>query len=168
MRRKNKEKRILNQSQKGYSMIEMLGVLAIVGILSIGGVSGYQLAMARKKAVDITDYISLLAIRVASRDQVYSIPQNCSNFNTQQLVMPEEYFSQCTLTTDAYRNVFINVETQDTMSEQIVAALAQKCTPQFYVSTDAKQFIVGNSPKACGTFSSDPISYEPGSSEGGS
>ena len=104
MSRKNKEKRLLNQSQKGSSMIEMLGVLAIIGVLSIGGISGYQLAMARKKAVEITDYISLLAIKVATRDQVYSTPQNCSDFNTQQLVMPEAYFSQCTLTTDAYGN----------------------------------------------------------------
>ena len=31
--------------EKGRSMIEMLGVLAIVGVLSVGGIAGYSKAM---------------------------------------------------------------------------------------------------------------------------
>ena len=34
-----------NQPQFGRSMIEMLGVLAIVGVLSVGGIAGYSKAM---------------------------------------------------------------------------------------------------------------------------
>lgn len=34
-------------NQSGRSMVEMLGVLAIIGVLSIGGVVGYRLAMER-------------------------------------------------------------------------------------------------------------------------
>lgn len=33
--------------QNGRSMIEMLGVLAIVGVLSVGGLAGYNMAMGR-------------------------------------------------------------------------------------------------------------------------
>ena len=33
--------------QSGRSMIEMLGVLAIIGVLSVGGLAGYNMAMGR-------------------------------------------------------------------------------------------------------------------------
>lgn len=36
--------------EKGRSMIEMLGVLAIVGILSVGGIAGYSKAMRKVKS----------------------------------------------------------------------------------------------------------------------
>ena len=38
--------------QTGRSMIEMLGVSAIIGVLSIAGLWGYQLAIAKHKAID--------------------------------------------------------------------------------------------------------------------
>ena len=41
---------ILNRNdQGGRSMVEMLGVLAIIGVLSVGGISGYSKAMAKFK-----------------------------------------------------------------------------------------------------------------------
>lgn len=39
----------LLKSQKGRSMVEMLGVLAIVGVLSVGALAGYSKAMFRHK-----------------------------------------------------------------------------------------------------------------------
>ena len=33
------------KNQQGRSMIEMLGVLAIIGVLSVGGIAGYSKAM---------------------------------------------------------------------------------------------------------------------------
>ena len=39
-------------------MIEMLGVLAIIGVLSIGGLAGYTMAMNRHRANTILDYAS--------------------------------------------------------------------------------------------------------------
>ncbi|MGN1091796.1 MAG: hypothetical protein ACI4RJ_04850 [Alphaproteobacteria bacterium] len=41
--------------QNGRSMIEMLGVLAIIGVLSIGGLAGYTMAMNRHKANVLLD-----------------------------------------------------------------------------------------------------------------
>ena len=38
------------KSQSGRSMVEMLGVLAIIGVLSIGGIAGYTMAMNRYRA----------------------------------------------------------------------------------------------------------------------
>lgn len=36
--------------ESGRSMVEMLGVLAIIGVLSVGGIAGYNTAMNRHKA----------------------------------------------------------------------------------------------------------------------
>ena len=35
--------------QTGRSMVEMLGVLAIIGVLSVGGIAGYSKAMTKFK-----------------------------------------------------------------------------------------------------------------------
>jgi type II secretory pathway pseudopilin PulG len=44
-------------TQSGRSMIEMIGVLAIIGVLSIGGLEGYSMAMTSYKAHQATDEI---------------------------------------------------------------------------------------------------------------
>lgn len=41
--------KLLKTSENGRSMIEMLGVLAIVGILSVGGLTGFSKAMSKYK-----------------------------------------------------------------------------------------------------------------------
>ncbi len=42
-------------------MVEMLGVLAIIGVLSIGGIAGYSSAMKQKEANDFMYQINLFA-----------------------------------------------------------------------------------------------------------
>ena len=39
----------MKQNQSGRSMIDMLGVLAIIGVLSVGGIAGYSKAMEKWK-----------------------------------------------------------------------------------------------------------------------
>ncbi len=48
----------MKKTEAGRSMIEMLGVLAIIGVLSIGGLAGYTMAMNRHRANTILDYAS--------------------------------------------------------------------------------------------------------------
>ena len=48
------------QNQAGRSMVEMLGVLAIIGVLSIGGIAGYTKAMAKWKVDKVIEQISLI------------------------------------------------------------------------------------------------------------
>ena len=43
------------KSESGRSMVEMLGVLAIIGVLSIGGIASYTMAMNRFRANEIID-----------------------------------------------------------------------------------------------------------------
>jgi prepilin-type N-terminal cleavage/methylation domain-containing protein len=49
------------KTQSGRSMIEMLGVLAIVGILSAGGIAGYSMAMQSYKVSALTEKVNLIA-----------------------------------------------------------------------------------------------------------
>ncbi|MBP3687795.1 MAG: type II secretion system protein [Alphaproteobacteria bacterium] len=46
-------------SEYGRSMIEMLGVLAIVGILSVGAIAGFQKAMMKHKINKLTEQYTL-------------------------------------------------------------------------------------------------------------
>ncbi len=50
------------KQENGRSMVEMLGVLAIIGVLSIGGIAGYTMAMNRYKANEIIDAASKLSV----------------------------------------------------------------------------------------------------------
>lgn len=52
------------QTQAGRSMIEMLGVLAIIGVLSVGGIAGYSKAMTKFRINKTVDQIMLLATNV--------------------------------------------------------------------------------------------------------
>ena len=49
------------KSESGRSMVEMLGVLAIIGVLSVGGIAGYSLSMRRHRATGVVDTISKYA-----------------------------------------------------------------------------------------------------------
>jgi len=45
----------MKQLEQGRSMVEMLGVLAIIGVLSIGGIAGYTMAMNKHRANELLD-----------------------------------------------------------------------------------------------------------------
>ena len=50
------------KSESGRSMVEMLGVLAIIGVLSVGGIAGYSLSMRRHRANQVLDLLSKYAL----------------------------------------------------------------------------------------------------------
>ena len=51
-------------NEAGRSMIEMLGVLAIIGVLSVGGIAGYSKAMNKFKTNKIADNVSMIVANV--------------------------------------------------------------------------------------------------------
>ena len=60
-----KESRQSNKhNQSGRSMIEMLGVLAIVGVLSAGGIAGYSMAMQSYKTNELIEKMHVIQTRV--------------------------------------------------------------------------------------------------------
>lgn len=56
-----------NVNESGRSMVEMLGVLAIIGVLSIGGIAGYTMAMNKYRANEIVNAIVQAAIECRTR-----------------------------------------------------------------------------------------------------
>ena len=53
-------------TENGRSMIEMLGVLAIIGVLSVGGIAGYSKAMMKYRINKTIEQITLIAGNVRS------------------------------------------------------------------------------------------------------
>ena len=51
-------------NESGRSMIEMLGVLAIIGVLSVGGIAGYSQAMSKFKVSKTTDQIQTMVTNI--------------------------------------------------------------------------------------------------------
>ena len=70
---------IYKSEQSGRSMVEMLGVLAIVGVLSVGGIAGYSKAMAKFKNTKVMDQASML---IASTRMAYNGQTNFSGLTT--------------------------------------------------------------------------------------
>ena len=50
--------KLFKNNQTGRSMVEMLGVLAIIGVLSVGGIAGYSKAMLKHKISQMLDMVS--------------------------------------------------------------------------------------------------------------
>ena len=57
------------KNETGRSMVEMLGVLAIIGVLSVGGIAGYTSAMRQYRANEIVNATSMLYMMGASQNQ---------------------------------------------------------------------------------------------------
>ena len=54
----------MRNNEQGRSMIEMLGVLAIVGVLSVGGIAGYSKAMNKFKTNKVIDQINMVSTNI--------------------------------------------------------------------------------------------------------
>ena len=53
-----------HSQESGRSMVEMLGVLAIIGVLSVGGIAGYSQAMSKFKVTKTTDQIQTMITNI--------------------------------------------------------------------------------------------------------
>lgn len=69
---------LYKNEQSGRSMVEMLGVLAIIGVLSIGGISGYSKAMSKYRVNKTLDQISMLVMNIRT---LYSSAVNYAGLN---------------------------------------------------------------------------------------
>lgn len=68
------------KEQSGRSMVEMLGVLAIIGVLSVGGIAGYSKAMAKFKTSKALDQVSTLVANVRT---LYASQPNYEGLTTE-------------------------------------------------------------------------------------
>ena len=83
----------MRNNEQGRSMIEMLGVLAIVGVLSVGGIAGYSKAMNKFKTNKLIDQVNMITTNVRT---MYSSQRTYNGLNnmlaTQVGLIPSEMF----------------------------------------------------------------------------
>ncbi|MBR1916076.1 MAG: hypothetical protein IJ830_06560 [Alphaproteobacteria bacterium] len=68
----------MKMNENGRSMVEMLGVLAIIGVLSAGGLAGYSKAMFKHKLNSTMDQITMLVTNIRT---MYGTQGNYSGLN---------------------------------------------------------------------------------------
>ena len=88
----------IKTNESGRSMIEMLGVLAIIGVLSVGGIAGYSKAMTKFKTNQIIDQVSTIVTNIKS---LYAQQKNYEGLDMETAYMlgvfPDELGSYCSL-----------------------------------------------------------------------
>lgn len=57
---------VFGNNQQGRSMIEMLGVLAVVGMLSVGGIAGYAKAMEKYRTNELVSQLTQISTTIRS------------------------------------------------------------------------------------------------------
>ena len=81
----------MKNNQSGRSMIEMLGVLAIIGVLSVGGIAGYSKAMSKYRINKTIDQVTMLVTNLRT---LYAQQTNYAGLNNQVAIdmgaVPEE------------------------------------------------------------------------------
>lgn len=83
---------MIKSNQNGRSMIEMLGVLAIIGVLSVGGIVGYSKAMDKYKTNQVLNGITHTINNIKA---LFMAQNNVSGFDTEDAynagVIPDEF-----------------------------------------------------------------------------
>ena len=69
----------IQTQQSGRSMIEMLGVLAIIGVLSVGGIAGYSQAMSKFKVTKTSDQIQTMVTNIRT---LFAAQRNYTSVDT--------------------------------------------------------------------------------------
>ncbi len=97
------------KEQAGRSMIEMLGVLAIIGVLSVGGIAGYSKAMNKFKTNKVADNVSML---VANIKTLYAQQKTYGGLTNESAVamgvVPDELGTTAKLTNAFNGDVYIS------------------------------------------------------------
>ena len=70
-------------NENGRSMVEMLGVLAIIGVLSAGGLAGYSKAMFKHKMNSTLDQITMLVTNIRT---MYGTQDNYEGLTAAQAI----------------------------------------------------------------------------------
>ena len=101
--------KVNSKSQSGRSMVEMLGVLAIVGVLSVGGVYGYGVAMKKHKANELLHQASMLATTISAQAMTNNgtLPSTITSFGN------TSYGTFSTSTTDALDGKGFSLKIED-------------------------------------------------------
>ena len=126
-------------NEQGRSMIEMLGVLAIVGVLSVGGIAGYSKAMAKFKTNKVIDQINTISTNIRT---LYSSQRNYAGLNNgtaiKMALIPSEMYQPDSNNNYASSETVTNAFGGNTKVEAIVQGTAQEGAENAYmIAVDA-------------------------------
>ena len=65
----------MKKNESGRSMVEMLGVLAIIGVLSVGGIAGYTMAMKKYRNNEAAQAVALAAVECLAYKKITTTSQ---------------------------------------------------------------------------------------------
>ena len=92
--------------QSGRSMIEMLGVFAIVGVMSVAGIVGYSKAMAKYKVNKLINRASNIVANVRTKFAAQGNYKGLDQQTAYQLgIFPEDVAKECDLKGGANDNI---------------------------------------------------------------
>lgn len=90
---------MMKTNETGRSMIEMLGVLAIIGVLSVGGIAGYSKAMNKFKTNKVADNVAMIVTNIRTLYAQQQDYNGLTNATAVQMgVVPDELGTTATLT----------------------------------------------------------------------
>ena len=128
----------------GRSMVEMLGVLAIIGILSVGAIAGYSKAMMKYKLNIASDEITQLIHTIyAYSDKFKGIPDNKLIFYFEKLNLIPNHMkvNNVNIIEDIFGN---NIDISVTSEKEILFTLSTKNQTQPSVNIKLCQIILEN------------------------
>ena len=91
------------QSQSGRSMVEMLGVLAIIGVLSVGAIAGYRYAMNQYIANETINDVLIWAATVRGIPDYQNLAKNAGEYE----------FSSLGTTTKTGYPIYADIQSED-------------------------------------------------------
>ena len=117
----------------GRSMVEMLGVLAVMGLLTIIGIAGFKIAMNKAKANSLVADMNRLA-HVVSMDKFSGYSTDAINRAVAEHNNDTEYPAECN---SAFKSSMFSLETQNAIDKELceqVAALGWKVPVGMFVN----------------------------------
>ncbi len=108
--------------EAGRSMIEMLGVLAIIGVLSVGGIAGYSQAMSKYKVTKTTDQIQTMVTNIRTLfagQRTYTGLETPKTAYTMGIFTDETYDSTNSVGSNAYGGA-ITLTTADNAHQFVI------------------------------------------------
>ncbi|MBR3501326.1 MAG: hypothetical protein IKO06_00265 [Alphaproteobacteria bacterium] len=113
-------------NQNGRSMIEMLGVLAIIGVLSVGGIAGYSKAMMKYRINKTIEQVSQISQNVRtffapqrSYEGLYPSTETGRAIIEKAKLMPDEMWDNGSVYQGAFGSVMTTVNNSDNKTFEI-------------------------------------------------
>ena len=129
--------KLFKKNQSGRSMVEMLGVLAVIGVLSVGGIAGYKYAMQRHQVNTYLERFSMIYNAVQFAYHQPNSYMSCCSYDSKTL--NGNYFSTCNG----------GVDWRDEQQDEIISYLGNNyCTSTSNETTTAKYCYYGNATRA--------------------